>query len=61
VVVFEELRIIRATGNFPKNYGCIPHSAEGLTEKRISSKVGKNGEGRKSVTENGVAKGGFYG
>src|SRR5947209_4884670 len=31
-----------------------PHSAEGLTEKRISSKVRKNVEGPKSVTRSGV-------
>src|SRR6266849_84633 len=34
-----------------------PHSAEGLTEKRISSKVRKNAEGRKSVTRSGVSNG----
>jgi hypothetical protein len=35
----------------------IPHSAGGLTEKRISSKVRKNAEGPKSVTGSGVSNG----
>src|SRR5229473_961998 len=42
---------------FPKTNTYYPHSAEGLTEKRISSKVRKNAEGRKSVTRSGVSNG----
>src|SRR5881275_80126 len=34
-----------------------PHSAEGLTEKRNSSKVRKNAEGRTSVTGSRVSNG----